>query len=101
MKRILFVCTANVCRSPIAKAFFDRSLSAKAHLAAPVATDSAGTTTLDGYHAASGAQEVMRDHGIDLSEHRSKILTQDILQAADIVLVMEEWHKHVVVSEYP
>lgn len=101
MKRILFVCTVNVCRSPMAKAFFDQSLSSKAGSTALVVTDSAGTTTFDGYYAASGAQKVMRNYGLDLHNHRSKVLTEEMLETADIVFVMEKWHKHVIVSEYP
>ena len=101
MKRILFVCTVNVCRSAMAKGFFDQLWSQQPHPSVAATSDSAGTTTIDGYPAASGALQVMREFGLDLENHRSKVLTCDMVDVADVVLVMEQWHRHVILSEHP
>lgn len=87
MKRILFVCLGNICRSPTAKAVFDWKL-ARAGLT--MVTDSAGTI---GYHAGSPpdprAVRMAGRLGLDLSDQRAREITAADYQRFDTILVMD------------
>lgn len=92
MKTILFVCTANICRSPMAAAIM-RHRVAELGLADQVRVLSAGVYAEEGYGASSHAITTLGRRGIDLHEHRSRPMTAQLLAEADIVLVMEEAHR--------
>ncbi|MDQ6719144.1 MAG: low molecular weight protein arginine phosphatase [Gemmatimonadota bacterium] len=87
---ILFVCTGNTCRSPLAEAF---AKSAAARRGIPNFTaSSAGTNAWDGSPASDGALLVGLERGTDLGAHRSRKLTREMIAAADLVLVMSPAH---------
>jgi protein-tyrosine-phosphatase len=92
MKTILFVCTANICRSPMAAALMHKRI-AEWGLADQVEVQSAGMWARDGERASDGATMVLGRRGISLQEHRSQMMTSELLEAASIVLVMEEEHR--------
>jgi protein-tyrosine-phosphatase len=87
---ILFVCTGNTCRSPTAEALLREALAARGLDQVTVA--SAGTGAWDGAPASEGAYLVGLEHGLDLSEHRARMLTRDIARGADLILVMSGQH---------
>lgn len=84
--RVLFVCTGNTCRSPLAQVAL---VGALGDAAAKVAVGSAGTAAFDGAPASAPSREVARRSGLDLEEHRSRRLTRALLAAADLVLLMD------------
>jgi protein-tyrosine-phosphatase len=88
----LFVCTANICRSPMAAAFFAERIE---RLPDPVEVSSAGISAV-GELADRGVPdevlEVMAPYGIDLSSHRSRALTQPMLEDADLIIGMGRRH---------
>lgn len=86
--RVLVVCTANICRSPMAAALLGR---AAADAGVPVTVSSAGFL-FDGRPASDTTMKVMRDHDLDLSAHRSRIVDDEILAGVDLVLTMERRH---------
>ena len=88
---ILFVCTANVCRSPVAEHYF-RHLVAKLG-SGPVTVTSAGTTAVDGAPADPIASRLAVERGCDLSGHRSRRLDRELLAVADEIVVMERRHR--------
>jgi len=90
VNRILFVCTGNTCRSPMAAGIF-RSL-AKAHpTLRNVVVESAGIGALPDHPASAAAVEVMK--GIwDISGHRSQTLGHAHLERSDLVLTMSQDH---------
>jgi protein-tyrosine-phosphatase len=92
LKTILFVCTGNICRSPMAAAI-TRDRIAKAGLDNEVQVLSAGVWAESGSRASTNATIVLRTRGIDLASHRSQPLDMTLLRAADIILVMEEAHR--------
>ncbi len=92
MKTILFVCTANICRSPMAAGIMRRRV-AELGLADRVQVASAGVYAEAGYNASTNAIVTVGDRGIDLRQHRSQPVTMGLLAEADIVLVMEETHR--------
>jgi len=93
-RRILVLCSGNVCRSPIAAALLARDLSEKtigsAGLAAPV-----------GAPADPMAIEFAAARGLDLSAHRARLVTRAMCHAADLILVMEQAHKAELRRRYP
>jgi protein-tyrosine phosphatase len=91
--RVLFVCSGNTCRSPLAAAALAQELGPEA---ARVEVSSAGTTAHDGEPASPGSVLVAARDGVDLGGHRSRRLTPELLRSADLVLVMEPGHLSAV-----
>lgn len=87
--RLLFVCSGNTCRSPLARAIAARELNA---LGWQVEVRSAGVNALSGTPASSGSLEAARRHGLDLSTHRSREVDPALIDWADLILVMSPSH---------
>ncbi len=90
-KRILLVCTGNICRSPLAAALLERALAERG--IEGIAVSSAGTGAWDGAPASEGAYLVGLERGLDLSGHRAQLLTRELVDAADLVLTMARHHR--------
>lgn len=95
--RILFVCTGNTCRSPLAEAIARRELAEHGQFD----VGSAGMFAEEGTCASPGSLEVAREHGLDLEAFASRRLTPELLEAADCVLVMEPVHRSGVLGVSP
>lgn len=91
--RLLFVCTGNTCRSPLAEALA-RRLARERGIEAAEAR-SAGTFAGSGDPPSRGSVLVARRHGLDLSGHRSEPLAPEHAEWADLVLAMAESHRRV------
>jgi protein-tyrosine phosphatase len=100
MKTIIFVCTGNICRSPMAEAFLKRIL-AREGLAAGYAVRSAGVWAADGRPASFYAIQVMARRGIDISGHRAHNLTQADVEEAALILVMASEHAKPIETLLP
>jgi len=85
---ILLVCTGNICRSPMAEGILRARLAAKG-IQGTVA--SAGIA-FDGREATPEAVAVASRRGIDISAHRSRIISSEMVSAADLVIGMERMH---------
>jgi len=92
LKVILVACTANLCRSPMAAAILRRRI-ADLGLEDQIAVVSAGVWAEDGHEASANAVTTLAGRGMDLTGHRSRLLTPALLGEADLVLVMEEAHR--------
>jgi len=83
---VLLICTGNICRSPMAVAILQHLLEARG--IDDVAVRSAGTAPWDGAPASEGSYLVSLEHGLDLSSHRARQLTTDIVADAELILGM-------------
>jgi protein-tyrosine-phosphatase len=100
MPSVLFVCTANICRSPLALALFKQKISG-----APDANmwklDSAGTWAPEGEPASGKSQFLLRERGIGIQDHRSKSVSSELLRSFNLILTMERGQKEALQAEFP
>ena len=96
---ILFVCTGNICRSPMAEGLLRHMLPPETREAVHV--HSAGTHGLDGEPAAPFAVQAAAAMGVDLSRHRARSLHPEMVRQADVILVMEPFHRDIVKRALP
>ena len=92
--RLLFVCTGNTCRSPLAEVIARRYLTDRG--ASGVSVGSAGTGAWPDAPASDGSLLVALEHGLDLASHRARSLTADLVREADLVLTMGASHRERV-----
>ena len=88
--RILFVCTGNTCRSPMAEGILRKML--KENEIDYIQVSSAGTDSWGSCPASLSALEIAKSTGIDLASHSSRKLTQEMLKQADLILAMSKNH---------
>lgn len=84
-QKILFVCRANICRSPMAEAILN-TLAEDAGLG--VRAESAGVAALEGAEMDPQARAVLEEMGVYPESHRAKQVTRALLEEADLVLTM-------------
>jgi protein-tyrosine phosphatase len=89
--KVLFICTANVCRSPLAEGYL-------ASLNFAYQVSSAGVVALEGMPPFECAMEVARGHGFDISGNKATQLTLEAANEADLILCMETWHVQKVME---
>jgi tRNA threonylcarbamoyl adenosine modification protein (Sua5/YciO/YrdC/YwlC family) len=106
-RRIVFVCTGNTCRSPLAEVIA-RELCAKALgvpaadvLACGLSFASAGTGTMDGMPASDGSLAAAREIDLDLSGHQSRMLDRNTIERADRVYCLAASHQRAILSRLP
>jgi len=97
---ILFICTANQFRSPIAAAYFSRKLTLTG-TSGEWKVGSAGTWAKDGLPAHPKAIEAAARLGLDLSRHRTREVTERLMNATDLIVCMQPSHKESLEAEFP
>jgi protein-tyrosine phosphatase len=101
MPSILFVCTANQFRSPLAAACLLQAIEAERTVEAWI-VESAGTWTKDGMFAAAITLQAARQIGVHgLHGHRTRQITRELLERYDLILVMERGHRESICAEFP
>lgn len=99
MASILIVCTANICRSPVAAALLSDRLRKRG--LGDWTVSSAGTWVMMNRGASRNSIEVARRGGFDINSHRSRMVDETQLRDADLVLTMEIGHAEALRAEFP
>jgi protein-tyrosine-phosphatase len=97
IKKILVICTGNICRSPMAEGFLKKGLKSKDGFE----VISCGTSAIDGLHPTKEAIQAMEEEGIDISHYISRPFSNYIAGSADIILVMSQAHKDFILHAIP
>ena len=97
---ILFVCTANICRSVMAEGIL-RKLASDSKGRQVVHVASAGVDALQESEPDRYTTEICRNQGIDIGSHKARQLTKNVLEDADLVLCMEQMHKQRITGAFP
>lgn len=96
---IIFVCTGNTCRSPMAEALMKKLL--KENNIANVNVVSRGLSVFENSPASENSISVIKKYNIDLTSHRAKLLSPNEVQSFDLILTMSESHKNSIISIFP
>ncbi|MCX7615074.1 MAG: low molecular weight protein arginine phosphatase [Clostridiales bacterium] len=98
MKKVVFVCTGNTCRSPIAEGFFNKLAKEKEM---KWQAESCGVSACENQPASKNAILVMNEYGVDLTGHRSRQADEKILEQADFIICVSKRHLELIASVYP
>lgn len=96
--KILFVCTGNTCRSPMAEGIL-RFLTKEKDMNLEI--KSVGISVYDGEKASKNTIEAMKKIGIDISEHKASQIHRDLVEEVDLILTLSRSHKEFILSNYP
>lgn len=96
---IVTVCTANICRSPMAAALLQHALLAQPEPLRSLRVISAGVAARNGEPVSENSVLALRKVGLDVSQHRSRALTQKMLDEALAVLCMTESHRAMILVQ--
>ena len=103
MAHIIMICTANICRSPLAEKLLARHLSEKAATDSAFAdwvVSSAGTWANRARGAATGSIAMAEERDLDLSEHVARMVTEEIAEEGDLLLCMTANHKEALQLDF-
>lgn len=96
--KILFVCTGNTCRSPMAEGILNQLAKEKD---LDIRAGSAGIFAMSGEGAAANAIEAMKKIDIDISNHQSSLVRESLVEEVDLVLTMSKGHKENLIAYLP
>ena len=93
--KLMFVCTANTCRSVMAEYIFKSMIHEEIDIC------SAGIMAPDGKSPSQNTIEVCRNHGLDVSKHKATNVKRSNIEEMDLVLTLETSHRNTLRKRYP
>lgn len=99
MKRLIFICTGNICRSPMA--MYYAQLKANHKNVGEYYIDSAGISAIEGEKSSTNAVLAMNKYGVSMERHKATPIEKSDIKEADYIFVMTKIHKRIVSEMYP
>jgi len=99
IKNIMFVCTGNTCRSPMAEALMKKLL--KENNIDGINVISRGLSVFENSPASENSIKAIEKYDVDLTSHRAKSLSPDEVEYCDLILTMSSNHKNIIISAFP
>lgn len=96
--QILFVCTGNTCRSPMAEGILKAMIKEKN---LDIKVSSAGVAAFDGSSVSNNSVLALSKLGIDISKHKSRLIYDKLIDEFDLILTMSKSHKEILTNKYP
>ncbi len=101
-KKVLFVCSGNVCRSPMAQTIFEDMVEKDPELRSNgIYAKSAGTLDLGRQRVSNEVIEVMHEKGLQIRGHSSAHINEELVDWADVILAMQLNHKEYILGHFP
>lgn len=97
---ITLVCTANICRSPMAEALLRHALDADPEPLLSLKITSAGISSFDGDPASGNALKAVKKVGLDITKHKSKTLNTNLVKKSFAIFCMTQSHRLVIDVEF-
>ncbi len=97
VRQVVFVCTGNICRSPMAEYLLRTRLGPDTEWQVA----SAGVSAVDGLPPSRPAVLVMKEFGVNIAGHRSRLLTDSVVRPADLLVAMTAAHHRDIVQQFP
>ncbi len=103
MFSVLFVCTGNICRSPMAEGIFRRKMMIESpeNLRDKMWVESCGIYAYDGNRASDNTVKVCEKHGLDISGHRSKAINRVLVEQSDLIFALSIDHLNFIQENFP
>ena len=98
MKRVLFVCTGNTCRSPMAQGLMNQMSHRKGY---DIQATSAGIAAHDGMLISANAMDAMQEEGVDMSYHRARQVNKNDVDNSTAIFCMTDAHAATLAAIYP